>query len=73
MRRWARSCCRPTTRREAARIAMLLDRLNKERKEIEQAALEEALAIGGPAARRDAGLVRRSWSARPIGIAASWG
>ena len=30
---------------EAARIAVLLDRLNKERKEIEQAALEEALAM----------------------------
>jgi single-stranded-DNA-specific exonuclease len=30
---------------EAARIAILLDRLNKERKEIEQAALEEALAM----------------------------
>jgi len=30
---------------EAARIAVLLDRLNKERKEIEQAALEEAIAI----------------------------
>ncbi len=30
---------------EAARIAVLLDRLNKERKEIEQAALEEAVAI----------------------------
>lgn len=29
---------------EAARIAVLLDRLNKERREIEQAALEEALA-----------------------------
>jgi single-stranded-DNA-specific exonuclease len=31
---------------EAVRIAVLLDRLNKERKEIEQAALEEAVAIG---------------------------
>ena len=30
---------------EAARIAALLDRLNKERKEIEQAALEEAISI----------------------------
>lgn len=30
---------------EAARIAVLLDRLNKERKEIEQAALEEAFAM----------------------------
>ncbi|MCC7253644.1 single-stranded-DNA-specific exonuclease RecJ [Hyphomicrobium sp.] len=30
---------------EAVRIAVLLDRLNKERKEIEQAALEEAVAI----------------------------
>jgi single-stranded-DNA-specific exonuclease len=30
---------------EAVRIAVLLDRLNKERKEIEQAALEEAIAM----------------------------
>lgn len=61
---------------EAVRIAALLDRLNKERKEIEQAALEEAVAMGDRLLDEDAGrsvLVVGSadWHRGVVGLIAS--
>lgn len=61
---------------EAVRIASLLDRLNKERKEIEQAALEEAVAIAERRLEEDAGLSvlmvgSEDWHRGVVGLIAS--
>lgn len=61
---------------EAVRIASLLDRLNKERKEIEQAALEEAVSIAERRLEEDAGLSvlmvgSEDWHRGVVGLIAS--
>lgn len=61
---------------EAARIAALLDRLNKERKEIEQAALEEATAMAERMLEETPGLGMvmvgsRDWHRGVVGLIAS--